>query len=132
MVGQLSCCVRNNRVHTYETNSSYTWATCLSNPVSTTKRADRVGWFIYNGRYHKLYWDSKSCFRKKRSCQISKSIYEIWGNFNIHEVWDISRKWLQVSDKQRSFRVFFGLYQNGEKIIEFYSSLTVSQLVVPP
>ena len=25
-----------------------------------------------------------------------------------------------------------GLYQNGEKIIEFYSSLTVSQLVVPP
>ena len=36
MVWQLSCCVQYIRVHIHETNSSYTWAICLFNPISTT------------------------------------------------------------------------------------------------
>ena len=37
---------------------------------------------------------------------------------------------MEEKDKQQSSKVFIGLCQNDEKTVEFYQSLTVSQLVV--
>lgn len=73
MVWQLSCCARNNRVHTNESSSSNTWAICLSDQVSTTKRANSIRWYYATE-------DIKSCIEaanyalKKLSSRFTKDI----------------------------------------------------------